>query len=297
MGEISFSFKIKKAIMQKQYNNKQLVVFAYIFFQYHHNKFNKKKQFQITYKNTLMTEFFYVIWKELINQFNFFLTIKKTNNVVIFQNNNFDELQHYFSLTTSALKNDTSFDFYLAALLALFLLTGNVADPKNKKYHAEIKLKNNFLFNEISNYLMNLGIDFSFFTKNNDVIIYFKKGELISDFLNHLGLDEIVLLFENQTIKNQYQAKLKRVNNLDLSNLKKTTEASNTLLDAIETIKSNKSYFQLDEKIRNYCELKLIYFDCSLSKLVTLYNSKFKHKVTKNVLYSYEQKIKKLANK
>ncbi|MDE5545808.1 MAG: DNA-binding protein WhiA [Malacoplasma sp.] len=180
-------------------------------------------------------------------------------------------------------------------IAGLFLHSGSINNPNSSNYHFEMKINNISVLKIVKKVFKKLNIPFSVLTRKKSNILYVKKSESISDILKLLGANESMFEFEEKRISRDYTNQISRLNNLDISNLKKSIIASRSQIHNIEYIKSNNFYNNLSEKEKIYCELKLKFPDSSLNDLVLLFKEKYNITISKSGINHIVRKIKSLS--
>lgn len=210
---------------------------------------------------------------------------------------NFDVIQHelfIFKKSTPFLKSDLT---RKAFLIGCFLSGGSVNDPNNSNYHLEIKISNKSLIEEAYKIIHKIIPTAKILSRKNIDLIYIKKSEHISDFLKYIGATNSMLAYEEKRIYRDYSNQMHRLNNLDISNFKKSLNASNSQIIWINAIKNNhKTFHQLTEKEKMFCELRLTHSDSSLTEISVLFLKIFEINISKSALNHYVRKIKSLYN-
>ncbi|BAC43972.1 DNA-binding protein WhiA [Malacoplasma penetrans] len=180
-------------------------------------------------------------------------------------------------------------------LIGLFLYGGSINSPNSSNYHFEIKIHNTEILKIVEKIFSSINIPLLVLNRNNTYIVYIKKSESISDILKLLGATESMFEYEEKRISRDYTNQMSRLNNLDMSNLKKTIEASHIQLQNIEYVKNNNLFNQLTDKEKIYCELRESFPDSSLHDLVDLYKEKYNIEITRGGINHIIRKIKRLS--
>ncbi|MDE6894528.1 MAG: DNA-binding protein WhiA, partial [Malacoplasma sp.] len=181
-------------------------------------------------------------------------------------------------------------------IIGLFLHGGSINNPNSSNYHFEMKINDLSILKIVQKIFKKINIPFFVLARNKSHVVYVKKSESISDILKLLGANESMFEFEEKRISRDYTNQISRLNNLDISNLKKSIDASRSQIHNIEYIKSNNFYNQLSEKEKIYCELKLEFPDSSLNDLVSLFKEKHNITISKSGINHIVRKIKSLSD-
>lgn len=198
-----------------------------------------------------------------------------------------------FTSPKSLLKNSQQKNAYIAGA---FLSGGSINNPNSSNYHFEIRSYNADLANDVIQILKNLKINV-FITKRNKLnVVYVKKSEMIADILKYINTTDALFEFEDKRIYRDYSNQVQRLNNLDISNLKKSVESGNEQISIIKKIKEDgKLYIDLSEKEKIYCEIRLKNPSASLSEIMDIFIEKYNIKISRTGINHYVRKIKKLG--
>lgn len=180
-------------------------------------------------------------------------------------------------------------------LIGFFLSMGSVNSPNSSTYHLEFRIKNKKVIEMIKKSFDLINIDFKIIDRKNLTILYIKKSELISDFLKFIGAIDSMFKFEDSRIRKDFTNQVNRLNNLDISNIKKTINFSKEMNNMIEDIYNNKNKIKLlgkNEKI--FCDIKIKYPESSLSEISNIFNSEYGINISKSGVNHYARKIKKI---
>lgn len=182
-----------------------------------------------------------------------------------------------------------------AFLAGAFLSGGSVNNPSSSNYHFEIRSHNFDLIESIKLIIDELNIKSKIMERSNLFVLYVKKSESISDILKYINANNSMFAYEDKRIYRDYSNQMQRLNNLDVSNLKKTVDASNEQIKWIKSIKQNKLLFEsLTNKEKIFCELRLENSDATLNNLVDLFKEKYNINTTRTGLNHYVRKLKSI---
>ena len=183
-----------------------------------------------------------------------------------------------------------------AFLVGAFLSGGSVNSPQSSNYHFEICSQNQDLIFSIEKIFNFFNIKSFTIDRKNKHVLYIKKSENISDTLKIMGASSSMFEFEEKRIYRDYSNQMSRLNNLDISNLKKTVIASNEQVKQINYLKDHNLYYLLKEKEKMFCDLRLENEDASLLDMVDLFKFKYGVEVTRTGINHFVRKIKKIYN-
>lgn len=185
-------------------------------------------------------------------------------------------------------------------LLGVFLSGGSVNNPKKSSYHFEIRIHNE----EFKNLILKILIKFNFDPKEifykNKWIIYFKKSSDISDLLKILGANNSMFCLEDNRIERDMFNNLQRLINLEVFNINKTTKAAVEQFKMCEIIVSSIYYQLLNDKEKDYCNVRLKNPRASMQQICNIMNQTYPNKyqnLTKGSLCHIINKIKTIYRK
>ena len=179
-----------------------------------------------------------------------------------------------------------------AFLRGTFIANGSVSDPE-KSYHLEIEFK--YLNEaEIGQALIeSLGIKCGFTLRRNNVILYIKERNAISDMLTLMGAVQSTLDFEDSLILNATRNDVNRRVNCESANMTKTIAAGLKQIEAIEKLQDMGVFEDLDKNLYDVGLLRLANPDASLNELSILMGGR----LTKSGINHRLKKIIDLADK
>ncbi len=181
-------------------------------------------------------------------------------------------------------------------LVGAFLSSGYITSPK-LDYHFEINIKNKACTEYIYNLLSLLEFTPKILKRkeNNCYAIYIKESDQIATFLGLISANVSLLKFEQIRVEKEVKNNINRAINCETANLTKTINNSFKIKNAIEILKKNGKYNNLNEKLKYAIFLKEKYPDKSLSYIAsTTINTE--NKITKSGLKHRLDKIIELAN-
>ena len=179
-----------------------------------------------------------------------------------------------------------------AFLRGAFIANGSVSDPE-KSYHLEIEFK--YLNEaEIGQALIeSLGLKCGFTLRRNNVILYIKERNAISDMLTLMGAVQSTLDFEDSLILNATRNDVNRRVNCESANMTKTIAAGLKQIEAIEKLQDMGVFEDLDKNLYDVGLLRLANPDASLNELSILMGGR----LTKSGINHRLKKIIDLADK
>ena len=242
----------------------------------------KDKRLQVILKteNAKIAKFIYSSLKELEGNYQIELKFDKTKNrkkktYYQISINEAEPLLNYLhvsflegKISKDIVYNDETISGYLAGA---FLASGSINSPETSNYHLEITTVSENYAKWLSKlFLKYKKIEMSTkITKRRDkYVIYFKKGDQISNFLIMVGAANSCMEFENARAYRDYTNNTNRLINLDAANMSKTTEVAKRQIKEIKFIddklgihnlhnpkKELLCYFRLDNESLSMSEL------------------------------------------
>lgn len=129
--------------------------------------------------------------------------------------------------------------YYFAGI---FLSSGSISNLQSSSYHLEIWFKKEENCNQILDFAKK-HIQFSKIKNKNNFILYLKKNEAISDFLQIIEAQKSYFNFIDSVIERDFKNQITRIFNLDVHN-------QNRLVDSNILFKENYQYI-LDNNLTN----------------------------------------------
>ncbi|SCW37776.1 DNA-binding protein WhiA [Ruminococcaceae bacterium YRB3002] len=115
--------------------------------------------------------------------------------------------------------------FVRGFLRGAFLTCGYIADPSST-YRVEYRISNTDMAELIVAMLKCYNIIPMRVERDSYELIYFKNGDMVSDFLRVLGTSAAVMDFENHRAERELRSQVNRVTNCDSGNISRTADAS-----------------------------------------------------------------------
>lgn len=299
--EMTFSQKVKEEITSQEFNDDQLKWILCGFLKnniiLHMN--SDEYTWEIKTKSPNIVRF---IVKSFIKLFdiekNLSYTSKTKSSSRVYKltfKGDFNLIEKNLMIFDDPRKLFTSIEDQHAFLIGTFLSGGSLNDPMSSNYHFEIRSHNVDLIDVICEILLSMNINAKKIERQNSYIVYVKKSESISDILKTLNALDSMFDYEDKRIYRDYSNQMHRLNNLDMSNLKKTIDASQKQIDMIKVIMNNSEISSmLSEKEKIFCKIRLEYPQYSLSEIALFFKTNYGIEVTRTGLNHYVRKIKKL---
>jgi DNA-binding protein WhiA len=181
-----------------------------------------------------------------------------------------------------------------AYLVGAFLSGGSINSIDKSIYHLEIRSNKINYLRLIQRILEKFNISISLLKRRNNYVLYIKKATDVSDFLKIIGANNAMQDLEDKIIARDYYANIKRLNNLDMANLNKTSSAGLRQVKMIKAIRYSNDFKNQADKFRFFCTLRLQYPEASLSEMVKIFQTKYKITITRTGINHYAMKIKEI---
>ncbi len=180
-------------------------------------------------------------------------------------------------------------------LAGLFLAYGMCNSPDNKNYHLELVLNDIEHSNYVVKLLSRFNIEGKISKRRNKYLVYLKKADVIGDFLRVIGTSEALYKFEDSRISKDLMHSITRINNCEIANEVKSLKANSKQIEYINIIKDAGKYDDLDEKLKNVIDIRLLHQDYSLSELCDAYGEKYGESISKSGIKHRLNKIESIA--
>lgn len=298
---MTFSQKVKEEICRNNYelDEKKALLSSYLKNIVAINISNNKIDWEIKSKVPLTLRFITKLLNELYQiKKDLFISEKKSEKFGRTYKleflGNFELIEKELYIFNDPSEMLTTDNLKAAFLTGVFLSGGSINNPQSSNYHFEISIHNEDLLKIVENIFNHFELKYSILERKNKFVIYVKKSETISDLLKLMGTSLSMFEFEEKRIYRDYSNQLSRLNNLDLSNIKKTALASYQQVIYINYLKENGLMSKLSDKERKFCTLRLENQEASLNDLVSLFYDEYKIRVSRTGINHFVRKIKKI---
>ena len=129
--------------------------------------------------------------------------------------------------------------FYFSGI---FISSGSISNLNSSSYHLEISFKSEKIWDYVLDYAKK-HITFNKIKNKNNYVLYLKKNEAISDFLQIIGAQKSYFQFIDSIIERDFKNQITRIFNLDIHN-------QNRLVDSNISFKENYQYI-IDNNLLN----------------------------------------------
>lgn len=268
---MNFTFEIKKELIFKKMNKQQIKAFIQGILLSN----NKLEQFiKIQFNNR---DFVQKI-EELLSQVEINYSIDR-NQILIENKKNKIEI------------NEAYAPFYFAGI---FFSSGSISNLNSSSYHLEIGFKTE----SICDYVLEFASKHIIFNKiknKNHFVLYLKKNELISDFLQIIGANKSYFNFIDSIIERDFKNQITRIFNLDVHN-------QNRLVDSNIIFKENYQYILEHKLTSRFKPLELEFYEfkrknefLSLAQLSEKFSKNKNVKITKSCLNHWLIKLRNVC--
>ena len=168
-----------------------------------------------------------------------FVHLVRGNKVMILSQSlgEFYRLMSSCFLANAAAQLTADETFVRGFLRGAFLSCGYIADP-SRGYRVEYRISNLDMVELIVAMLKCYNIIPMRVSRASYELIYFKNGDMVSDFLRVLGASSAVMEFENHRAERELRSQVNRETNCDSGNLTRTADASARRGRAFDRIKA-----------------------------------------------------------
>lgn len=184
---------------------------------------------------------------------------------------------------------DSCLDYYLAGLFVSF---GSVSNPA-KTHHLEFSLPLETERDAICELLLKIGFEAKKTQRKGRFIAYFKKSDIIVDFLARIGANNAYFEYVNSRIVKDLINDANRQVNFDSANIKKVLDASAFQIKIINSIIENGLFNELPEELKETAQLRINNPEVPLGVL----GLKFKDPISKSGVNHRIDKIIEFAEK
>lgn len=153
-----------------------------------------------------------------------------------------------------------------AYLRGVFLGSGSMTDPQ-RSYHLEIVTQSEEYATNLIALIENYNIYPRMSYRKENIVVYLKESEQISDFLALIGAYEAVMALENTRIQKNVRNQVNRLVNCETANMNKSINAAQRQIQSITLIAEKMGLEQLPESLRQAAEVRLNHPEESLKEL------------------------------
>lgn len=156
-----------------------------------------------------------------------------------------------------------------ALLRGVFLAAGSVNDPDAHEYNLDFSFKESGSFEEAEKLFLMCGFEFKKRERRSSRILYIKASETIGEFFAAAGNNRVMFDIVNARMTSDIKGALNRENNTDISNISKSTAASEKACEAVRYLINTDRLGMLDETLYKTAMLRLDNPELSLFQLAS----------------------------
>ena len=149
---------------------------------------------------------------------------------------------------------------------ALFISCGSVTDPA-KRNHMEFAVDTAEEADAIETLLASVGFPPARTVRKNKQVVYFKDGEVISDFFGYIGANTAVFDYMNTRLAREFSNNINRQVNCDTANIRKALQASDKQIRIIRRMVETGVIQTLPESLKMTAELRIKHDQMSMTEL------------------------------
>ncbi len=303
MELITFSEEIKKEITTLEFNSccKKSLLSSFlvnsidITLDHNGQKWEIRSQypFIITFIATMFEELYNITKKISYSE------IKKINNHRLYIAEFTGDLDYVYKdlkLESSYMTDKLDQCCQRAYVAGGFLSAGSISSLERRGYHLEIRAQDSHYLRVLQKQLLDFNIGSVIYKRKKWYMIYIKKAEYISDFLKLISAQNSFLKFEDIKIQRDFNVQIVRLNNIDVSNMKKSVEAGNRQVEQIKKIQSMPLYNKQSKNFRFFCEARVKNPGASLNEIGIILKQKNNIDITKSGLNHFVRKLNNLID-
>lgn len=297
----TFSEKIKQELTQNKYSNQAQKAILYSFLV---NALTIKLNesgvtWQIKSQFNFIVRFISNIFSDLfdVDKKIMYSNIKSINNkrdYILSINGNFDQIINdlgIYQKPVDVIKTDAQMK---GVLVGAFLSGGSVSSVNDRRYHLELRSNNISYLLFIQTILKKFNISIALLQRRKSYFLYIKKSYDISDFLKLIGANNCMLEFEDQKISRDLFTQIHRLNNLDISNIKKSSAAGAKQIEKINQILNTNVFAKQSNKFKIFCQIRLKNPDASLTEISKIFLKDYNIKIQRTSINHLVNKLMKL---
>ena len=146
-----------------------------------------------------------------------------------------------------------------------FIDGGTISDPI-KSYHLAFTLPGPKA-ERLTRALKGYGLHPKTLVKSDQIVVYLKEAEEISDVLKIMKANKSLLTFESKRVEKDLRNNLNRQVNCDTANINKTVMAAQSQIDAINFIASETGLGFLSKQLQEVARLRQTHDTASLAEI------------------------------
>ncbi len=157
----------------------------------------------------------------------------------------------------------------LSFLRGAFLSGGSTTDPE-KGFHLELATPHRSVSRETCSLLLDMGFEPKEASRGGNALLYFKKADVIADFLTALGAMQASMQVQTAKVEKEMRNTITRRVNCDSANADKVVNAAQEQIVAIRRIVKDYGLDALPEPLKDTALLRIANPEASLADLARL---------------------------
>ncbi|MBR5322822.1 MAG: DNA-binding protein WhiA [Clostridia bacterium] len=158
-------------------------------------------------------------------------------------------------------------------LRGVFCAAGTVSDPE-KSFHLEIKTKDKQLADSLYEFISENCLEMKRTTRGESFCLYLKKGYDIEDLMHYMGSSREAFELANEKIKRNISNQANRRSNFEVVNIKKTVDAAQESVDAINKLIKKGKLTELPRGFEETAKLRVDNPFASLEELAEMHTDR-----------------------
>ena len=154
-----------------------------------------------------------------------------------------------------------------AILRGIFIAAGSVSDPSSKESNLDLSLRSEEIADKIEAATVSFGFEFRRRKRRASTVLYLKSADAIGGFFAAAGVNRVLFDISNAGLVSDVANFVNRRSNADISNLRRATDASERVRDAIRKLEREGGLHLLDEELYETAVLRMENPELSLSQL------------------------------
>ena len=309
MKEISFTKQIKDELCSNEVdsNEARSIIAAFARLNGNISFSNKKTKLTLKTENANIAKYIYKLikqeFKDVEISFSFLRVMKlyKSTQYLVNVLEGADDILEGLKIDFLDSKIDYELqnkeDKIRGYLVGLFLASGSCNNPNTSNYHLEVSVKDEKYAESIVKLINKTKLfQFKITTRRSQFVVYLKRSDKISDFLNYINANSSCLDFENIRIDRDFANSNNRLMNCDSYNYKKTLEISAKQIEYINVIEKYLGVDNLqNEKMKLLCKARLQNPEANYNELAEIISDELEQAVSKSNINHLFIRIKKMA--
>lgn len=177
-----------------------------------------------------------------------------------------------------------------AALRGAFLSVGSASEP-SRAYQVEMHVKSAAFARALTLFLHAENIEPNLLPRNGRMVLYFKEGSQIADFLAMIGAHRSLLDFENVRANKEIRNQVNRAVNCDTANAKRLADAGVRRGDLIKALLQSSAAGRIPEELKAAADVLIDNPGLSLQDLGEMMDPP----IGKSGMYHRMQKLERIA--